>query len=238
MEAPKIKTKDTTIEPSQVTSFTKIDEAYSSEPWWYDARGFLILTFAYNDTLPHQVRHFAKNMRAQHLEVAVGSGTFLEIVLKYRRWKKWPAVNITGFDYAPSMLKGAIHRFRKDKNIQLLLADAGKMPFNDNQFDSLSCANAIHSFPEIEKSLQECFRVLKPGGIFVGNCLIPPRGIWPLSWIAQKINHWGQRKGILHRAYDLTEIKNLLIQVGFEILEEDLRGNCLSFVVTKNLKIT
>ncbi|MCB9025188.1 MAG: methyltransferase domain-containing protein [Bdellovibrionaceae bacterium] len=238
MKAPKIKPSSSAVEPSQIKTSPKIDEAYSSEPWWYDARGFLILTLAYNDTLPHQIRHFAKNMRTQHLEVAVGSGTFLEVVLKYRRWKKWPVINIIGFDYAPSMLQGATHRFRKNKNIQLQLADAANMPFKDNQFDSLSCANAIHSFPELEKSLRECFRVLKPGGIFVGNCLITPRGIWPLNWIAKKINSWGQRKGILHRAYDLTEIKDLLMKAGFKNLEEDLRGNCLSFVVTKNIKTT
>ena len=29
----------------------EIAEAYSSEPWWYDIRGFFILTFAYNSTI-------------------------------------------------------------------------------------------------------------------------------------------------------------------------------------------
>ncbi|MGN2393366.1 class I SAM-dependent methyltransferase, partial [Pelomicrobium sp. G1] len=28
----------------------KIAQAYSSPPWWYDVRGFFILTFAYRST--------------------------------------------------------------------------------------------------------------------------------------------------------------------------------------------
>ena len=31
-------------------SAEEIAEAYKSEPWWYDVRGFFILTFAYNST--------------------------------------------------------------------------------------------------------------------------------------------------------------------------------------------
>ncbi len=38
-----------------------IDEAYDSEPWCYDARGLLILTFAYRSTLPVQIKFFAQN---------------------------------------------------------------------------------------------------------------------------------------------------------------------------------
>lgn len=224
--------KDTSL-PTSSGKTEIIDKAYSSRPWWYDARGFFILTFAYNDTLPHQVVHFAKYIKSKHLEVAIGSGTFLEIVLKYRNWKKLPAVHITGFDYAKSMLAGAKHRFQNYKNINLDLADASQMPYKDNQFDSVSCANAIHSFPEIEKSLRECFRVLTPDGLFIGNCLLHPRGKWPFNWIANEINSWGQRKGILHRSYAHNEIVNLLKETGFEILKDEIRGNCYSFVATK-----
>ena len=34
----------------------EIAAAYDSPPWWYDVRGFLILTFAYNSTITHQLR--------------------------------------------------------------------------------------------------------------------------------------------------------------------------------------
>lgn len=210
-----------------------INEAYSSEPWWYDFRGFLILTFAYKSTLLSQIKHFALNMGKQHLEVAIGSGTFFELLLKYRHWKKLPLGSIVAFDYAEKMLMGAQARFRKNQNIALLKADAARMPFPDEKFDTIGCANSIHSFPEIEKSIAECFRVLKKGGVFNGNCLLYPGGGMLSMWIAQKINMWGQRKGILHRPYMINEIRHYLEKAGFEIEKEKVTGNCYNFVALK-----
>ena len=66
----------------------EIAEAYKSEPWWYDLRGFFILTFAYNSTLGAQLRFFGPNYGAEHLEVACGTGTLLELILRWRKWKK------------------------------------------------------------------------------------------------------------------------------------------------------
>jgi len=62
----------------------EIAAAYDSQPWWYDLRGFFILTFAYNSTLTHQLRFFAPNFGARHLELACGTGTLLEMVLRWR----------------------------------------------------------------------------------------------------------------------------------------------------------
>ena len=53
----------------------QIAEAYRSAPWWYDLRGFLILTFAYNSSLPRQVRFFGRNLGPRHIEIACGTGT-------------------------------------------------------------------------------------------------------------------------------------------------------------------
>ena len=77
-----------------------INQAYSSEPWYYDARGFLILTFAYRSTLPSQIRLFAQNVGAHHLEVTIGSETLFDLVLKWRKWKGLPEAQIVGFDCA------------------------------------------------------------------------------------------------------------------------------------------
>ena len=41
----------------------EIAAAYKSAPWWYDVRGFFILTFAYNSTLTPQLRFFGPQLR-------------------------------------------------------------------------------------------------------------------------------------------------------------------------------
>ena len=96
---------------ASVKSREEIAAAYDSQPWWYDLRGFFILTFAYNSTLTHQLRFFAPNFGARHLELACGTGTLLEMVLRWRKWKKQPDVSIVGVDYAEPMLAGAERRF-------------------------------------------------------------------------------------------------------------------------------
>lgn len=78
----------------------EIAEAYSSEPWWYDLRGFFILTFAYNSTIGTQMRFFGPNFGPDHLEVACGTGTLLEMVLNWRRRRKLPAVQVTSIEGA------------------------------------------------------------------------------------------------------------------------------------------
>ncbi|MGZ5279793.1 MAG: class I SAM-dependent methyltransferase, partial [Pseudobdellovibrionaceae bacterium] len=121
-----------TLPTFQQEKLEKIDEAYSSDPWWYDLRGFLILTFAYRTTLPAQIELFAEHMGSLHLEAAIGTGTLFEMILKWRNWKKLEKVNILGFDYAERMLAGARKRFKHETNMNLLRADAAELPIASN----------------------------------------------------------------------------------------------------------
>lgn len=204
----------------------QIAEAYKSEPWWYDVRGFMILTFAYNSTLPRQLRFFGNNMGARHLDVACGTGTLLEMILGWRRWKKLPAVHTVGVDYAESMLAGARHRFKGKAGLEFMHADVAELPFPDASFDTANVANAVHCFPEVDAGLRQIFRVLRPGGTAAANVLLFPRGFWPFGAIAERINRWGINKGILVTPYDAADIRARFVKAGFEIVSETISGNC------------
>lgn len=207
-------------------SLAKVNQAYSTEPWWYDVRGFFILTFAYRSTLPAQLRLFGSDMGPEHLEVACGTGTLLDLVLKWRRFKGLPAPAITGVDYAERMLAGARHRFRSRPGLRFMHADAGALPFPDAAFDTVNIANSIHCLPDVDAGLRESFRVLKPGGRFAANVLLFPDGPAPLRGIAERINAWGQRKGILNTPYRADDIRSRITRSGFTILNERVSGNC------------
>lgn len=211
----------------------EIAAAYSSEPWWYDLRGFMILTFAYNSTLTSQLRFFAPHMGANHLEVACGTGTLLEWFLRWRRWKSLPTVKITGIDYAESMLAGAMHRFAGNESITLQHADAAQLPYDSDTFDTANIANSIHCFPAVDNALKDILRVLKPHGTLAANVLTYPRGIQPLKWIAERINAWGIRKGILYTPYTREDIRQRIVAAGFEIQEETQSGNTYNVVARK-----
>ncbi len=211
----------------------EIAAAYDSPPWWYDVRGFFILTFSYNSTLAAQIRHFGRNFGPRHIEIACGSGTLLDILLRWRKWKKLPEVHIVGVDYAESMLAGAIHRFSGNPLIELRLADAAHLPYPDASFDSTNIANAIHCLPDVDGALLDIYRVLKPGATFATNVLLYPRGPRPLKWIAERINHWGIRKGILYMPYEKEDIRKKLLDAGFEMVSEDVSGNCYNVLARK-----
>lgn len=211
----------------------EIAAAYVSEPWWYDVRGFFILTFAYNSTLTSQMRFFGRHMKPKHLEVGCGTGTLLDLVLKWRRWKRLPRVHITGVDYAESMLAGAMRRFDGQEGFDFIHADAAELPLDDASFDSVCIANSVHCFPDVAGALRDIHRVLKPGGTLATNVLLYPSGIWPLRTIATAINNWGIRKGILYSPYHRDEFKALLLAAGFQLTEERTSGNCYEVLAVK-----
>jgi len=210
-----------------------IAAAYDSPTWWYDARGFLILTFAYNSTLLAQLRFFGANFGRRHLEVGCGTGTLLELVLRWRRLKGLPVSTIVGIDYAESMLAGARRRFRREPAIEFRHADAARLPYADESFDTANIANAIHCFPEVDGALRDTFRVLKRGGTLAANVLLYPRGFWPFGAIAARINRWGMRKGILVTPYTSEDIRQRIIAAGFEVLSQKTSGNCYEVVARR-----
>jgi ubiquinone/menaquinone biosynthesis C-methylase UbiE len=212
--------------PTAAKTRDEIAAAYDSPPWWYDLRGFFILTFAYNSTLTHQLRFFGPNFGPRHLEVACGTGTLLDIVLRWRRWKRLPDVQVVGIDYAEPMLAGAERRFAGRPNIEVRHADVSALPYPDASFDTANIANAIHCFPDVDGALRDVFRVLKPGGTLATNALLYPRGVWPFRQIAGRIDAWGMRKGILHTPYDRDDIRGRVVESGFEVVEEGVSGNC------------
>lgn len=211
----------------------EIAAAYSSPPWWYNLRGFFILFFAYNSTVGSQLRLFGPNFGAQHLEAACGTGHLIEFLLRWRKQKGLPESHITGIDYAESMLDGAKQRFAGNPSIEFKHADAAKLPFPDNTFDTANIANAVHCFPDVDGALRDVYRVLKPEGTLAANVLLYPRAPWPFNRIADRINRWGIRKGILYTPYELENIRQKIVNSGFEFVSESISGNCYNVICRK-----
>ena len=210
-----------------------IAAAYDSPPWWYDVRGFFILTFAYNSTLGRQVRFFGTNLGPQHLDVACGTGTLLALILRWRRWKRLPPVRVAAIDYAEPMLAGARRRFARQRDIDVRHADAARLPYADASFDTANIANSVHCFPDVDGVLRETARVLKPGGTLAANVLLFPAGRWPLKQIADRINRWGMAKGILVTPYQAENIRTRFSKAGLEITSARAAGNCYEVLARK-----
>lgn len=135
-------------------------------------------------------------MGPNHLEVAAGTGTLFELVLKWRKWHKMPSIKVVAFDYAERMLNGARKRFKKDKQVTLLRADVTNLSLDSEQFDSATIANAIHCLPDVKSGLHEIHRVLKKRGQLIGNCLNSSHAETPfLTASPDELIHGESKKG-------------------------------------------
>lgn len=212
----------------------EIAVAYDSPPMWYDIRGFFILTFAYRSSLGFQVRFFGNNMGPRHLEVAIGSGSLADIILRWRSWKGLPVSRIAGIDYALPMLAGAFRRFRTRPAVELEYADAAALPYPAGEFDTANIANAVHCFPDVDGALRDVCRVLKPGGSLAANVLLEPlAGPGFLLRFAKRINDWGMQKGILFKPYTREDIRARILRAGFDIEQEQVTGNTYNVLARK-----
>lgn len=80
------------------------------------------------------------------------------------------AKRIVGLDLSEGMLsvgRKKIIEKNLESRIDMVQGDSENLPFEANSFDAITVAFGVRNFEDLEKGLQEIFRVLKPGGIFV-----------------------------------------------------------------------
>jgi demethylmenaquinone methyltransferase/2-methoxy-6-polyprenyl-1,4-benzoquinol methylase len=94
------------------------------------------------------------------LDLATGSGD-----LAMEIGKKCPDMKMTGADFCAPMLEHA--RKRGVPNLELLVADALKLPFPDASFDLVTVAFGLRNMASWPDAVQSMARVTKPGGYLV-----------------------------------------------------------------------
>jgi ubiquinone/menaquinone biosynthesis C-methylase UbiE len=112
------------------------------------------------------------------LEVAVGTGRNFDF---YSR-----RVGITGVDLSPDMLDIARrHATDLDLEVDLRVAAAEALPFEDDSFDTAVCTLSLCTIPDPAASIAEMKRVLRQGGQLL---LLDHIGSnwWPI-WAAQRL---------------------------------------------------
>ncbi|HEY9668377.1 MAG TPA: methyltransferase domain-containing protein [Coleofasciculaceae cyanobacterium] len=98
------------------------------------------------------------------LDVGCGiGGSSLYLAQKYN-------ARVTGITLSPVQASRATDRSHEAglaSQVQFQVADALEMPFADGTFDFIWSMESGEHMPDKEKFLQECYRVLKPGGTFL-----------------------------------------------------------------------
>ena len=65
------------------------------------------------------------------------------------------------------MIKKGKEKLNKYKNLNWIIASAEKLPIKDNSFDFYTISFGLRNTKDLNKSLSEAYRVLKPGGRFL-----------------------------------------------------------------------
>lgn len=83
---------------------------------------------------------------------------------------------------------------------------SGKLPFEDNSFDLITCFSALHHIPNVAFVLSELTRVLQPGGVIIIREPIRTMGDWryPRNGLTKN------ERGIPHQYFDSFFSKNNL----------------------------
>jgi|YNPBryunderm2012_1023409.scaffolds.fasta_scaffold07028_1 ubiquinone/menaquinone biosynthesis C-methylase UbiE len=92
------------------------------------------------------------------LDVGSGAGQIVQHLLKYAD----PEARITCIDLSWEMLRRARQRLRSDRP-RYVVADMCRLPFEDAQFDCVTCGYVLEHVPDPRMGLAELARVMTPG---------------------------------------------------------------------------
>lgn len=101
------------------------------------------------------------------LDLGTGSG-----YLSFPIAKKYPNISIIGLDIVEKALEANRFKAKEEniRNISFVTYDGIDFPFADNEFDMVISRYALHHFPDIQKSISEVSRVIKPEGfLFISD---------------------------------------------------------------------
>ena len=101
---------------------------------------------------------------ASVLDMGCASGLSTALILETLRPQR-----LAAFDFDPSMVDLARRRLARhlqEQGLDLTVADATRMPYEDGLFDAVFESGVAHHIPDWSAALREVGRVLKPGGRF------------------------------------------------------------------------
>ena len=97
------------------------------------------------------------------IDVACGTGDIAKLFLNNVNKKSY----VTCVDPNIGMIKKGKEKLKKFNNINWIMASAEKLPMTINSFDFYTISFGLRNTKDLNKSLSEAYRVLKPGGRYL-----------------------------------------------------------------------
>jgi len=99
------------------------------------------------------------------LDIGCGTGELASLLAR----SDWP-VRAVGLDYSPNMCALAAAKVEGapwTDRAQFTAGDSEHLPFANAAFDLVTCSNSFHHYPHQQAVVDEVYRILKPGGMFI-----------------------------------------------------------------------
>lgn len=150
------------------------------------------------------------------LEIGSGTGAQTRLLLE-----KFPELKITCVEREKKQIEFARSHLN-EKKVTWVQADAQKMPFHGEQFDSAFICWLLEHVPSPLEVIQEAHRVLRPGSpIVVNEVFNNALYVYPSSPFLKKYWQAYNDKQIAEKGHPFigAQVPSLLAQVGFKRIE-------------------
>jgi ArsR family transcriptional regulator len=138
------------------------------------------------------------------LDVGSGDGSAASAIAPHCR-------SLTCIDTSAKMIEAAKERLSKFPNVQARVADAHDLPYDEASFDTVLVFHTLTYAERPSRALEECARVLRPGGRVVVLCLDEHRQ-------REVTAPYGER----HPGFSPRAVRTLLSRVGLDVASSDV----------------
>ncbi|MBN2487222.1 MAG: class I SAM-dependent methyltransferase [Bacteroidales bacterium] len=170
-------------------------------------------------------KHLSENKNlGKTLELGCGDGVFTQTIASNSE-------KVVATDWSEEMLQVTGQRFINHTNIEVKKENCLGLSFSDNSFDTVFMANLLHIVPTPEKALEECKRVLKPGGsLIILSFTLHGMGIFnKLGMLYRYVKTYGKPPKD-SRKLTVANVNDLLEKAGFEVKTISLIGDRMKSV--------
>jgi ubiquinone/menaquinone biosynthesis C-methylase UbiE len=174
--------------------------------------------------LIRRIRAVSEDRPIRILDVGCGTGVFAG-----RMHAAFPHAQVWGVDLVPGMLARGSERWRRfAERVHPVQGDSERLPFADDSFDFVTCANSFHHYPHQDRAVAEMHRVLRPGGRLL---LIDGYRDAPWGWFIYDVCVAGV-EGAVHHA-SARRFRDLFEQAGLQAVAQKVFRGPAPFLLTE-----
>lgn len=145
------------------------------------------------------------------LEIGCGAGQVaVELVKRF-------GFNLVATDADPEQIRAAEENIGRSNKLRFQTADASALPFGDEEFDIVLSLMVLHHIGTWRKVINECHRVLRPGGFYI------VRDLAMMAPLASALVRFVKNYGV----YSFPELETCLRESGFDIIKVEARKHLI-----------